>query len=175
MFSAIVIVADASAPQIASPEAIARTLSALVPAAIEGLIRDSVVASPAPNPAAREIADHAGCAFATADDVAGVLAAGLAMARGDWIMAIRAGFAPRAGFAEEVSDLFLNGAAGGPRLALLRAEPNRLLTRLAPFFAPIVGVLGPRSSFNPGARGLADWTRRAGRAPSLRGRWRRVV
>jgi len=98
MLSAVVLATDLSRPLGASSEAVVRTLSALVPAAIEGIVRDVTLASAGDIAELRKIADHAGCEIAEAADPAGAIAAGLASARGDLLLILRAGYAPQSGF-----------------------------------------------------------------------------
>ena len=164
MLSAIVLVADTVSPEALSPEAIVRTLSSLVPCVVEGLVRDLTLATSSDIPLLREIADHAGCDIAVANTPAGLLAAGLASARGDWILAIRAGYAPRSDFSEEIADV-LDSGQRRPHLARLRAEPDSLITRLAPSFAtwqsstPIVPSGRSAITCNTGSAAVDSLTR----------------
>jgi hypothetical protein len=172
MLSAIVLATDRSAPQSASSEAVVRTLSALVSAAIEGIVRDVTLACAGDSADLRKIADHAGCEIAEAADPAGVIAAGLASARGDLLLVLRAGYAPQAGFIEEISDMFQR--ATRPDALRFRAVPTGFLTRLAPGFSPVQGLVAKRSVLDGASPDLATLVRRAGAAPTARVRLRPV-
>jgi hypothetical protein len=171
MFSVVVVAADAAVPLSPSPEAVVRTLAALVPAVVAGVARDFTLAGLSGAPGLAEIADHAGCALALAERPEGVLAAGLAAARGEWLLALRAGFAPGPGFVDEAGDL-LGGAFSG--VGLLRAEAETLVTRLAPDLATVHGVIVARSRMASGARDIAGLARGVKPARTLRSRLRRV-
>ncbi len=172
MLSAVVLATDRSAPQSASPEAVVRTLSALVTAAIEGLVRDVTLATGGESLELRKIADHAGCEIAEAADPAGAIAAGLASARGDLLLVLRAGYAPQAGFIEEIADMFQR--ATRPDALCFRAVPDSFFTRLAPGFSPIQGIVAKRSVLDLTSPDLATLVRRAGAAPTARARLRPV-
>ena len=172
MLSAIVLAADRSSPQSASSEAVVRTLSALVTVAIEGLVRDVTLACGAESLELRKIADHAGCEIAEAVDPAGAIAAGLASARGDVLLVLRAGYAPQAGFIEEISDMFQR--ATRPNALRFRTVPDSFLTRLAPGLAPVQGLVAKRAVLDPESPDFATLVRRAGAAPTARARLRRV-
>ena len=149
-----------------------RSLSALVPATIEGIVRNVTLASAGESEDLRKIADHAGCEIAIAGDAAGVIAAGLAAARGDLLLILRAGYAPQAGFVEEVADCFQR--ATRPDALIFRAVPDGLLTRLAPGLSPVQGLVAKRGGLDPSSPDLATLVRRAGSAPTARTRLRRV-
>ena len=172
MLSAVLLATDRSMPQSASSEAVVRSLAALVTAAIEGLVRDVTLACSGDSADLRKIADHAGCEIAEAADPAGVIAAGLASARGDMLLILRAGYAPQAGFIEEISDAF--GRATRPNALRFRAVPTGLLTRLAPGFSPVGGLVAKRAALDAASPDLATLVRRAGAAPTARARLRRV-
>jgi hypothetical protein len=172
MLSAVVLATDRSTPQSASPEAVVRTLSALVTAAIEGLVRDVTLATGGESLELRKIADHAGCEIAEAADPAGAIAAGLASARGDLLLVLRAGYAPQAGFIEEIADMFQR--ATRPDALRFRAVPDSFFTRLAPGFSPIRGIVAKRSVLDATSPDLATLVRRAGAAPTARARLRPV-
>ncbi len=171
MLSVVVIAADAAVPVSPSPEAIVRTLAALVPAVVAGVARDFTLAGLSGAPGLEEIADHAGCALALADGPDAVLAAGLGRARGDHLLVLRAGFAPGAGFLEEAGDL-IGGAFAGA--VLLRSEAETLVTRLAPDLASVQGVIVARSRMASGARDIAGLARGVKPARTMRARLRRV-
>lgn len=141
MFSALVLVQNGSngAP---SSEAIVRTLSALVPAAIEGVVRDVALASQSKNDDLSRIADHAGCEYVEApgDDLIG---AGLAVLKESRILILRAGRVPEHGFVGELANF---ATYQTQQCALLLEAPNSLLTRMIPRFSRASGVEGPRAA-----------------------------
>ena len=162
MFSAIVL-CPASTPA----TAVVRTLAALVPLAVGGLVRDLVMAAPA-EPVFSRIADEAGCALSGSTE----FAVALALTRADWLLVIRAGFAPLEGFNDEAGDFL----GGGARAGLLRAEPAALWTRLFPATAEIAGLLVPRSMLGKAATGsLANLPPGLQPRVTLRTRARRVL
>lgn len=135
MLSAIVV-----APQGTQAIAVVRTLAALVPAAVQGLVRDVTLAGPA-EAAFADIADHAGCHVSMDANLAIALAGALAAARETWVLLLLAGYAPEAGFVDEMGDFMaVTGRAG-----LLRAVPGHWITRQFPALAPIAGVLASRA------------------------------
>ena len=141
MLSVLILAADGNqAP--AKPEALVRTLAALVPAAIEGLVRDLTISGLAGADLAA-IADHAGCEFSESAHASDVLANGLKWVRGPHVFVLLAGHAPEAGFIEEMGDV-LNRSNAGARGALMRQKPERFLPTLLPILSPIVGVMSSR-------------------------------
>ncbi len=141
MFSALVLVQPGSngAP---SSEAIVRTLSALVPAAIEGVVRDVALATPAASDDLSRIADHAGCEYVTA--AAGeLMGASLAALKEQRILVVRAGRVPEHGFTGELADF---AAWRGQSCGLLLEAPNSLLTRVLPRFSRAAAVVAPRNA-----------------------------
>ena len=172
MLSAIIIVSDGNVPVSPSPEALVRTLAALVPAAIEGLVRDVVLAAPSGNPDLARIADHAGCEIAEADTPTAVIAAGLKAARGDALLVLRAGHAPERGFFEEMADLSDRlGLMGAVRV---RATPESFLTRLLPGLTASVGLVALRRSLPSQAPHLEGLISAARPKQTMRLRLRRV-
>ena len=140
---------------------VVRTLAALVPLVVQGLVRDVVLVGPA-IPALSDIADQGGCALSP------TLAGAMAAARVPWLLVITAGFAPEAGFADEAGDFI----AAGRGAALMLARPDGLFTRLFPDSAALAGVILPRST--PSASDLAGLARLAAPRKTLATRARRV-
>ncbi len=172
MLSAIVLAAD-SRHGPASPEAMVRTLAALVPAAIEGLVRDVTLAGPAGSDLAA-IADHAGCEFTECMDPGQILAQSLKLARGPVVFVLRAGRAPEAGFIDEIGD-FLARSDAGQRGALMREKPETFWTRMIPVLSPVVGLIASRQRMMEAGRGdLASLARALRPQVTLRARGRRV-
>ena len=158
----------------ASAEAMVRTLTPLVAAAVRGLVRDVVLAG-RPEDQLAIIADHAGCACVEAASEAEALRAAVAISRGGALMILYAGHIPEPGFFEEVEDLLAVGLPSAQGRSL-RAAPEKFLERLFPQLAPCVGLIAARrlcaqtdiASF----RQLCTVTRAK---TSLRRRLRRIV
>lgn len=66
-------------------ERLARTLASLVPAAVEGAVREAIVVNEDRAGEVARVADHAGCR------VAASLAAAVEAARGDWLLLLEPG------------------------------------------------------------------------------------
>ncbi len=148
-----------------------RTLASLVPAVIEGVIRDLTIAACAGEAGLEGIADHAGCGLVQQADCRLALLKALDGTRESNIFLIEAGRAPEAGFAEELAELI----GGGQYRARMRERPGSLLTRLLPGLAPAAALLSPRATLTQIAGAdLAQMSRRFGAAPTLRLRARRV-
>ncbi len=133
---------DAPAPAPRAAEAVARSLAALVRAAVEGIVREALIVGPAGDNLA-EIADHAGCAHVEASSMQEGLARAIAQARNHMVFVLEGGYAPLQGFVEESGDLL---RADGFRGALLRRAPDTMMTRLAPSLARTVGAFAPRAA-----------------------------
>lgn len=123
-----------------------RTLGALVPLAVEGLVRDVAIAGRT-SEALADIADHAGCGLFEADMPGEALGQAARAARFAHVFLIRAGIAPEAGFADELADLemALHSEGTAQCTYYLRAAPDSLLTRVFPGFSAIAGLILPRS------------------------------
>ena len=172
MLSALVLAADASTPQ-ATPDAVVRTLAALVPAAVEGLLRDVTLAGLTGGDLA-EIADHAGGEVSESATSDLIIADGLKCVRGPALFVIRAGHAPEAGFIEEAGD-FLARSGAAQRGALIRERPETFLSRSFPSLAPAAGLITWRPSLSDSSlRDFASLVRAAKPQVTLRVRARRV-
>jgi len=170
MVSVIVMVLDEQQAAI-SAEGVVRTLASLVPAAVEGVVRDVTLAASAGRPGMRRIADHAGCELIESDDPVRVLGAALTAARNANVFILRAGRAPETGFTEELTDLLSTGAGA----AVMREAPRRLLTRVVPGLAPIAGLVARRDRLMiTQARAFHELVRHAGSPPAMRTRARLV-
>ena len=157
MISAIILSPSLDAPAPRASEALARSLSALVRAAVEGVLRDVTIVGTVGDQLP-QIADAAGCAFIETAAARDGLAKALAQVRSDMVFVLAGGYALPGGFAQEASDLLLE--AGLFRGALLRPAPTTFLTRLFPSLARPVGALAPRSLLQTAApRDLGDLIR----------------
>jgi glycosyltransferase involved in cell wall biosynthesis len=119
-----------------------RTLAALVPAAATGLLADVVVADAGSNDATAEVAEIAGCRFISSTDRIGLrLKAAAAATRSPWLLFLRAGIAPEAGWIEAV-DRFIaanDHLDGAPRAAVFR--PAGIGDLMRPSLSEIAALL----------------------------------
>jgi hypothetical protein len=175
MLSAIILgFSPAGAPPNAdvSRERAARSLSSLVGACVQGLVADAILVGP-PRLSLERVADEAGCSLIETDRAAEGVTAALRAARRPHVLMLAAGYAVEHGFLEEVGDLFAFGAA--PSARILRAEPNSLVTRLAPRLAEPAGVVAPKKDAAAiGAPDIATLARKL-RAGDLKCRARRTL
>lgn len=141
-------------PTAESERDLAALLSVLVPAAVDGLVREVIVVDAAPSQATAAICEDAG-----ADVLAG-FADALRRAKGDYVLALPASLRLRPGWDESVRRHLEDG--GGPALLVAR-EPG-LLERLAG--PKLAGVLA-RAQGLDGVGDFAGLRRRVGRAAIL--------
>jgi glycosyltransferase involved in cell wall biosynthesis len=132
-----------------SERALVHTLAALVPGAAAGLLAEVVVADAGSRDATAEVADIAGCRFIRSTEPIGArLKAAAASTRSPWLMFLRAGAVPQAGWIDaaerfmQATDL-LDGAA---RAAVFR--PASATDYLRPSVAEIIALL--RTAFGGG-------------------------
>lgn len=92
------------------PENLAATLSALVPAVVEGLLGDAVVVARLADAAVANVAEIAGASLAVAPGGADPWREGGRLARRDWLLCLRAGDVPADGWMRAV-DHFLVASA----------------------------------------------------------------
>lgn len=145
MFSALVLV-QSGAQGAPTSEAVVRTLSALVPAAIEGIVRDVALAAAEPTGDLARIADHAGCEYVdTPGD--GLIGAGLSALKEQRVLLLRAGRVPEHGFARELADL---AAYRTEQCALMLDAPDSFLTRMMPRLSRASGLVAPREALKSG-------------------------
>lgn len=147
-----------------SPEGVVRSLSALVPAAVEGLVRDVVIVGSEDQTHIRDslaqIADHAGCALLFAASEGAAISLGLSQMRAPLAFVLRAGYAPRQGFIEELADFSALASLGKMRGGVILRHERNGLARLLRLPAPPAGLLSWRESLarNP-AKDLTDLSR----------------
>jgi len=172
MFSIIVLTQSGDVHASPSSEAVARTLAALVPGAISGVIRDVTLASMEKSIDIEHIADHAGCELVTAGTWIETVRLALRTAREPKVFALLAGFAPENGFYEELSDL---GWSGALKTSRLLERPETALQRLVPFLTPLAGVAASKDKFViADGSNFRSWAGRLGRMDTMRTRARRV-
>ncbi len=104
-----------------------RTLSALVPAAVEGLVREVIVIDLGSADQTHRIAEHAGCRIFPAED----MALAITSAKGEWIMFLEPGAKPAGEWMEHVS---IHVSQGRTPARFSAAREGRL-----PFFQRILG------------------------------------
>ena len=131
--------------------ALVPTLAALVPGAAAGLLAEVVVADAASRDATAEVADIAGCRLVSSNDPVGTrLKAAAASTRSPWLMFLRAGAVPQAGWIDaadrfmQATDLLENAA----RAAVFR--PLGPADYLRPSLAEIVALLRASLGGGPG-------------------------
>lgn len=112
-------------------EALARSLAALVPAAVEGFVREVIVCDRGSTDHTRYVAEHAGCHF-LAD---GGIAAGIRQAKADWLLFLEPGARPAEGWTEAVA---LHAARQSMAARFSRARADR-----APFLARVFSASRP--------------------------------
>lgn len=81
-------------------EALARTLASLIPAAVEGVVRDVLVCDRGSRDQTHRVAEHAGCHFIAE----GGIAAGIRQAKGDWLLVLEPGARLVEGWTDAVLD-----------------------------------------------------------------------
>ncbi|MEX0954448.1 MAG: glycosyltransferase [Rhizobiaceae bacterium] len=79
---------------------LARTLSSLVAAAVEGAVREVIVCDLGSTDRTHHVADHAGCTFLAN----GGIAAGIRQAKSEWLLVIEPGARLVDGWADHVAD-----------------------------------------------------------------------
>lgn len=121
-------------------EALARTLGALVPAAVEGLVREVVVCDLGSTDRTQYIAEHAGCHFLAQ----GGIAAGIRQAKGEWLLLLEPGARLLDGWTEEVA-IHTAKAAQAARFSRARADRTPFLARVFSASRPLAeGLLVPK-------------------------------
>lgn len=103
--------------------ALAVSLAALVPGAVEGLIAEVVILDRGSRDGTARLADAAGCKFIEDGDLVDVVRA----ARGEWLLLIEPGARPLQGWIEQLGQHL---ALGGPPARMRPSRDYRL-----PFFA----------------------------------------
>lgn len=101
-------------PALNAEATLAATLSALVPAAMEGLVRDVVVSDGGSTDATRLIAEEAGCAIVVGPrGRGGQIARGIDTAKADWVLVLHADTVLSRGWERDVA-LFVAAEQGNP-------------------------------------------------------------
>ena len=167
MLSTIVVTPSAAADAAGRAGALMRTLAALVPATVDGVVRDVTLLQVGDAASLAGIADEAGCHVVEERDFPAALARGVAGARSPWIFVVKAGTVPSRLFSEEAAQAIAGGLEAGSAL-LLREQPTTLLARWFPSLAPVAGVILQRDRLaGAPCAGFADVVRRARPARTL--------
>ena len=122
---------------------LAAQMAMLVPAAVDGLVKEVILVGEA-IPGVEALAEDSGALLVKASgEIAARLSAGVAAARGDWILTLRAEPVLREGWREPI-EKHLAGGAGEPAML---AAPGGLLSKLSP---RLHGVLARRLDWPTG-------------------------
>jgi hypothetical protein len=147
-------------------EALAVTLSALVPGVADGVIADAVVIALRPSEGVVAIAEAAGASLVQPDAGASPWMAGAGLARRDWLLCLKDGDAFSAGWIETV-DRFVS-RAGQRRLASFRHRPASAGASVRAGFEALVGAASPRAGLLLHRGILTESGRFAGRTRPVR-------
>lgn len=121
-----------------------RTLSALVPGAVDGIIRDVQLLATAGESDLAKVAEHAGCGYVAAG-LAEALRHAAEAARSSHVLVLLSGISFDRALTDEMAGLAARHEgwlAGGVGLQATESGP---LGRLLPRFAPTIGILTTRS------------------------------
>lgn len=130
-----------------SERSLVPTLAALVPGAAAGLLAEVVIADANSRDATAEVADIAGCRFLASSEPLGVrLRAAVATTRTPWLMFLRAGATPQAGWIE-AADHFMRTTSlldGATQAAVFNTREATDFRRpsFAEFVAALVAAFG---------------------------------
>jgi hypothetical protein len=131
-----------------SERLLAHTLAALVPGALDGILREVIVADAGSKDGTEKVADVAGCRFLVLPGDRGArLTAAAATARADWLWFVQPGSIPGTGWIDELGrfirecDLI---ADPDTQAAVFRARAARGASPVSEALALIRGALGAR-------------------------------
>jgi len=127
------------------------TLAALVPGALAGIVREVIVADGGSTDATARVADVAGCRFVTLTAPLGErLKSAAEAARAPWLLFLKPGVIPDAGWIDEVTRFVqqTDAAAGDDRAAVFRPSTaargqSAIVDALALIAAALIGSLRP--------------------------------
>ena len=110
---------------------LAQTLATLVPGAVTGLVREVVLIDRQMGPAARKVAEHAGCRIVEPDEFRPAIEA----SKGEWILSLEPGARLQPGWMEAVGEFAETLPAGGSpagaaRFRRARADQPAFFQRL---------------------------------------------
>ena len=129
-----------------SERALAHTLAALVPGALDGVLREVIVADAGSKDGTEKVADVAGCRFMVVPGERGArLTAAAAAARADWLWFVQPGSIPGTNWIEELGGFLRECELTDDRqAAVFRARGGRGRSQLAEAFALIGAALGAK-------------------------------
>lgn len=112
--------------------ALAESLSALVPAAVDGLVRQAVVVALKPDEAMNALIESAGVDFVEAGgDVAAKWRHGAERARAPWLLLLEAGMRPAGNWADEVARFIERADRGQARAGAATLKPRSETSQFA--------------------------------------------
>ncbi len=120
-------------PTLNAAPALGRTLAALVPAAVDGLVRELIIVDGGSGDATARIADEAGAELIVTEPCrGGQLAAGADLAKGQWLLFLHADTVLEPGFIEEIRTFCRRTAPDAPCAAVFRfaLDDDRFAARL---------------------------------------------
>lgn len=165
MLSAIILVPGEPSSKMHPFGPLLRTLAALVPATIEGAVRDVTLLKVGESADVANIANEAGCGIVQAAEFGVAFGRSLAGARTPWICLLQAGTIPGPSFGEDVAAA-LDDAGDPPRALLLRS--GGAFARYVPALSKVAGLVAPKSRLAATSCGsFADVVRRSRPARSL--------
>lgn len=130
--------------QAVPPGEAVRTLATLVPAAVEGVVRDVCLLAPLDSRELADVADHAGCVFAAAASFAEAIGLGSSQLRSSHVLVAQAGVLADRALVEELVQLLPTLDAGNRDFYVVRGERRDVFGRLFPILASPAALLAPR-------------------------------
>jgi GT2 family glycosyltransferase len=129
-----------------SERLLAHTLAALVPGALDGLVREVIVADAGSKDDTAKVADVAGCRFMVLPGSRGErLAAAAAAARAEWLWFVQPGSIPGTGWIEELGRFIREcELSDDGQAAVFRARPARGASPMAEMLALLRTALGAK-------------------------------
>jgi glycosyltransferase involved in cell wall biosynthesis len=131
-----------------SERALAHTLAALVAGALDGILREVIVADAGSKDGTAKVADVAGCRFLVLPGERGArLAAAATTARADWLWVVQPGSIPGNNWIEELGRFIREcelTSDGKDRAAIFRARPARGRSQMSEAFALMREALSAR-------------------------------
>jgi Glycosyl transferase family 2 len=130
-----------------SERLLAHTLAALVPGALDGVLREVIVADAGSKDGTAKVADVAGCRFLVIAGERGArLAAAAATARADWLWFVQPGSIPGSTWVEELGRFIRECELtdGDEQAAVFRARPGRGSSTMTELLAMVGAALGAR-------------------------------
>ena len=134
-------------PTSESERLLAHTLAALVAGALDGLLREVIVADAGSKDGTAKVADVAGCRFLVLPGERGArLTAAAATARADWLWFVQPGCIPGSNWIEEMGRFIRECEliSDKDQAAIFRAQPARGGSQMSELLAMIGGALGAR-------------------------------